>query len=175
MRPSKLSTLVLGSALVFGFSIQGPPLFLGAVEAQAKSGGNSDNGGNNGDHGNSGDHGKSGDHGGGGNHGKSGNPGNSGDQGSTKNDQDELGSLNAAHASETALSHASENSRVGQIALYEDSIDAGDIDAAAAALRAAANKPVTHRVIRQLNRQLGIVMTEAEVLALLHAVHHPGP
>jgi type II secretory pathway component HofQ len=119
----------------------------------------------------------------------------------------ELGSLNAAHASPTALANASPNSRVGKIAAYKEAaldamandptvadaqadldaakaaavadsvvtadeqaqIDAleGELDAAKhaaivgddesmAALDAAANKPVTDRVIDTVNDMLGI-------------------
>jgi len=51
-----------------------------------------------------------------------------------------LGALNAAHASDTALAHASPNSRVGRIAAYRDAALAAQ-DAAAAA--AGADQAVT--------------------------------
>jgi hypothetical protein len=119
----------------------------------------------------------------------------------------ELGSLNAAHASPTALANASPNSRVGKIVAYKEAaieaiandpavtdaqadldaakaaaladnvvtsdeqaeIDALEADLAAAkhtaiasddesmaALDAAANKPITDRVIDTMNDMLGI-------------------
>jgi hypothetical protein len=137
---------------------------------------------------------------------------NAGDDGSFDDDDDtasasELGALNAAHASPTALANASPNSRVGKIAAYKEAAveaiandpavaDAqADLDAAKAAaladsvvtseeqaeidtlehdleaakhaaivndedsmaaLDAAANKPITDRVIDTVNDLLGI-------------------
>jgi hypothetical protein len=135
-----------------------------------------------------------------------------GDDGSFDDDDDtasasELGALNAAHASPTALANASPNSRVGKIAAYKEAaieaiandpavadaqadldaakaaaladnvvtaeeqgeIDSLEADLAAAkhtaitsddesmaALDAAANKPITDRVIDTVNDLLGI-------------------
>jgi hypothetical protein len=137
---------------------------------------------------------------------------NASDDGSFDDDDDtasasELGALNAAHASPTALANASPNSRVGKIAAYKEAaveaiandpavadaqadldaakaaaladsvvtsdeqaeIDALEADLAAtkhaaivsddesmAALDAAANKPITDRVIDTVNDMLGI-------------------
>ena len=41
--------------------------------------------------------------------------------------------------------------------------------------KAAANKPLTFRVVRRLNRELGITMTAAEIQALLDAVYNLPP
>src|SRR5215470_7704164 len=88
-----------------------------------------------------------------------------------------LGDLNAAHASSTALEHASSNSIVGAIALYKAAMmkaladlkaaqqanDQNAINAANAEIMAAenalalrANKPLTPQVIAQLNALLGL-------------------
>ncbi len=93
-----------------------------------------------------------------------------------------LGNLNAAHASETARSHAAPNSMVGQIAAYEremqaaiDSYNAATLGnnttaqqaslaamaAAVQGLAAVANKDVTDDVVRSVNDLLGIDPVDA--------------
>jgi hypothetical protein len=69
---------------------------------------------------------------------------------------EKLGSLNAAHASETARAHAASNSQVGKIASYERSVQNGDIAAAAADLAGAANKAIVEPVVHAVNELLGI-------------------
>jgi hypothetical protein len=167
MRSSTVRAVLLGSAMVLGFGVQSSPFYIGATDAYAQPGehGGGGKGGNGSDHGNSGSQGQSGDHGSSGNHGKS------GAEKATGNNAGKSGALNAAHASPTALANASPNSRVGLIASYEGFVEVGDLDSAAVVLQAAANKPVTRRVVRELNRELGITMTAAEIQALLDAVH----
>ena len=86
-----------------------------------------------------------------------------------------LGSLNAAHASDTALAHASSHSRVGELATYKTDIAAfraalasnnpiaarQDLAAAAQALARAANKTVTADTVAALNTELGIRLSTA--------------
>ena len=69
---------------------------------------------------------------------------------------EKLGSLNAAHASETARAHAAPNSKVGKIASYEQAVQDGDIAGAAADLADAANKAIVEPVVHALNELLGI-------------------
>lgn len=78
------------------------------------------------------------------------------DSGDDVAEVNDLGSLNAAHASDNARLHASPNSRVGRIASYEAAIQEGDVDAAATSIDAAANKTVTDRVLHAVNELLGI-------------------
>jgi len=86
-----------------------------------------------------------------------------------------LGSLNAGHASVTALAHASPNSRVGELATYKSDLAAfkaalasndpiaarNDLAAAAQALAMAANKTVTADAVAALNKELGISASTA--------------
>jgi len=84
----------------------------------------------------------------------------------------QLGALNAAHASPTALAHAAPNSRVGMIASYDSAMTRAlampsatpaqraarnsAISQARAQLATASNKPVTASVARAVDRQLGL-------------------
>ena len=160
MRSSTVHAVLLGSAMVLGFGVQSSPSNIGASDAYAQPGEHGGGkGGNGSDHGNSGSQDRaeisnSGDH------------GKSGAEKATGNNAGKSGALNAAHASPTALANASPNSLVGLIASYEGFVEAGDLDAATVVLKAAANKPVTRRVVRDLNRELGITMTAAEIQAL---------
>lgn len=65
-----------------------------------------------------------------------------------------LGSLNAAHASANARENASPNSMVGHIAAFADAVEAEsvNIDAAAEALAAKANKSITPEVVEEVSR-----------------------
>ncbi len=69
-----------------------------------------------------------------------------------------LGKLNAAHASQRARDRAAEHSAVGLIADYQAafSADVVDIEAAAEALAAAANKSIDPNVVSAVNELLGI-------------------
>jgi hypothetical protein len=79
----------------------------------------------------------------------------------------ELGKLNAAHASATALDHANPNSAVGEIATYEDQMNAAmglnDPAAKSAAITAArqqlalsSNRQLTSSAISKIDGMLGI-------------------
>jgi hypothetical protein len=79
----------------------------------------------------------------------------------------ELGKLNAAHASPVAFEHANPNSAVGEIATYEDQMNAAlaltDPAAKAAAITAArqqlalaSNKQLTSSAISKIDGMLGI-------------------
>jgi hypothetical protein len=83
-----------------------------------------------------------------------------------------LGALNAAHASPTALAHASSNSRVGMIAAYDRAMTAAlsmphatphqaalrnaAIAAARQDLKAASNKTLTAAVVQKVDLLLGL-------------------
>jgi len=82
-------------------------------------------------------------------------------------DEESLGALGARNASATARAHASEKSAVGQLAAYESYVAEGNLPAAAASLKAAANKPVTLAVLQAVNANLGLVMDESEVVQIL--------
>jgi hypothetical protein len=87
----------------------------------------------------------------------------------------QLGALNAAHASQTALAHAAPNSRVGLIASYRNSLLAYEqalasnntvqasnaLAAAAQSLAKASNKSITTSSVAALNNQLGIQTSTA--------------
>ena len=72
------------------------------------------------------------------------------------------GRLNAAHASATALAHASPTSAVGQIAAYKEAMkdylsgDEQGLEAAANALAGVANKGITAQTVTDLNAVLGL-------------------
>ena len=72
------------------------------------------------------------------------------------------GRLNAAHASPTALAHASPYSAVGQIAAYKEAMKdylAGNeesLEAAANALAGVANKGISAQTVTDLNAVLGL-------------------
>lgn len=74
-----------------------------------------------------------------------------------------MGRLNAAHASPRAMERASLNSPVGQIGAYKTAVAAGDLDAAAAALAKASNKPLTAETVRNLNGLLDTALAEEDV------------
>lgn len=67
-----------------------------------------------------------------------------------------LGSLNAAHASETARAHAAPNSAVGAIAAFANAVESEElsdeqrIEAAAQALASKANKAITAPVVSKV-------------------------
>lgn len=91
-------------------------------------------------------------------------------QGHEGNIASKLGALNAAHASPTALSHASSTSEVGKIAAYANAMNAYSaavstnepqkaneaLESAAQSLAAASNKAVTTSTVDALNSQLGL-------------------
>jgi hypothetical protein len=71
----------------------------------------------------------------------------------------ELGKLNAAHASLTALANAAPNSTVGMIAAYRGAIEDGTITSvsqAQAALGQVSNKGVSPEVVAAVNDLLGV-------------------
>lgn len=76
-----------------------------------------------------------------------------------------LGSLNAANASSTARQNASPNSMVGRIAAFADAVKSEDIDAAAEALAAKANKPITEDVVKEVARKVDVDVSKEPVTA----------
>lgn len=74
-----------------------------------------------------------------------------------------MGRLNAAHASARAQERAAAHSAVGMVAAYGAAAGAEvvDIQAAAEALAAAANKDIDSTVVDAVNDLLGIEMDEA--------------
>ena len=77
-----------------------------------------------------------------------------------------LGSLNAAHASSTARENASPNSMVGQIAAFADAVESENINAAAEALAAKANKSITESVVTEVARLVGVEVSEDTASAI---------
>jgi len=77
-----------------------------------------------------------------------------------------LGSLNAAHASSTARESASPNSMVGQIAAFADAVESENINAAAEALAAKANKSITEPVVTEVARQAEVEVSEETAAAI---------
>lgn len=86
---------------------------------------------------------------------------------STGSDASALGGLNADHSSATARTHASSTSRVGEIATYQDQMDAAlaiqdpakrnaAIVSARQQLAQSSNKPLTSSAIASLDKQLNI-------------------
>jgi len=79
------------------------------------------------------------------------------------------GRLNAAHASPTALAHASRNSAVGQIAAYKEAMEAylagneKSLEAAANALAGVANKGITAQTVTDMNAVLGLTAVTDKV------------
>jgi hypothetical protein len=123
-------------------SVDWSSLTLMPYKAVAKGGGGNGGGGNGGGGGGNGG-GKGAGHGGGQGAGASGSgasnsasasagrQGKTGNQAASTDDDDSnassLGSLNAAHASQRALDHASSRSVVGQLAAYQSAVLKGDI------------------------------------------------
>lgn len=84
-----------------------------------------------------------------------------------------LGSLNAANASSTARQNASPNSMVGHIAAFADAVEAENnsmnsenIDAAAEALAAKANKPITEDVVKEVARKVDVEVSDETASAI---------
>lgn len=77
-----------------------------------------------------------------------------------------LGSLNAAHASSTARAHAAPNSMVGQIAAFASAAESNQVEAAAQALAAKANKPITEPVVTEVARHAQIEVSEETARAI---------
>lgn len=77
-----------------------------------------------------------------------------------------LGSLNAAHASSTARDNASPNSMVGRIAAFAEAVESDEINAAAEALAAKANKPINEAVVTEVARQAQIELSEEAASAI---------
>jgi hypothetical protein len=77
-----------------------------------------------------------------------------------------LGSLNAAHASSTARENASPNSMVGQIAAFADAVESENINAAAEALAAKANKSITEPVVTEVARHAEVEVSEETAKAI---------
>ena len=81
------------------------------------------------------------------------------------------GSLNAAHASPTALSHAAPNSRVGQLAAYAAAVKAGNLSAAAQALANASNMSLSSQSVQAVNAKLGISMSANQAASMATAAN----
>jgi hypothetical protein len=77
-----------------------------------------------------------------------------------------LGSLNAAHASLTARQNASPNSMVGHIAAFADAVESENINAAAEALAAKANRPITDSVVTEVARHAQVEVSEETASAI---------
>ncbi len=77
-----------------------------------------------------------------------------------------LGSLNAAHASLTARENASPDSMVGHIAAFADAVESENINAAAEALAAKANKSITDPVVTEVARLAGVEVSEETASAI---------
>lgn len=77
-----------------------------------------------------------------------------------------LGSLNAAHASSTARENASPNSMVGHIADFADAVESNEINEAADALAAKANKSITPEVVTEVARQAEVEMSAETASAI---------
>lgn len=77
-----------------------------------------------------------------------------------------LGSFNAAHASPTARQNASPNSMVGHIAAFVDAVESENIDAAAEALAAKANKEITEPVVSEVARLADVEVSEDTASAI---------
>ena len=170
-----ISLAVAASALaILPVTLDGRTLLLAPQAALAQGGG--EHGG--GDHG-GGDRGGS-DHGSDrsadrGDHGMERDGARSASQSGRGSTASTLGSLNAGHASVTALAHASPHSRVGELAIYKSDLAAfkaalasnnpiaarNDLAAAAQALAVAANKTVTTDTVAALNNELGIHLSTA--------------
>ncbi len=135
--------LVAGAALPFGFSPDSLEPFQKA--AQAKGGGSGAGGPP--------DHSNAGGNGGGHGNGKSNSSlGVDGDGNGGGYKGPKLGKFNAANAAEAAFLNASENSTVGQLAIYKEMVETGDItdfDGAKLFLDTFANKLVTEEVRAQ--------------------------
>ena len=71
-----------------------------------------------------------------------------------------LGSLNAAHASATARENASPNSMVGHIAAFAEAVESENVNAAAEALAARANKSITPEVVTEVARLAEVEVSE---------------
>jgi hypothetical protein len=91
----------------------------------------------------------------------------------------QLGALNAAHASQTALAHAAPNSEIGHIAAFNSAINAVNsattpaahaqaITAAATALAQAANHShsVTAATVNAVDAQLGVSVSASDAAAI---------
>lgn len=77
-----------------------------------------------------------------------------------------LGSLNASHASATARENASPKSMVGHIAAFADAVESENIDAAAEALAAKANKAITESVVTEVARHAQVQVSEETATAI---------
>ena len=73
-----------------------------------------------------------------------------------------LGRLNAAHASPNARANAAPHSAVGLLGQYVDAVEADDLEAAAAALAAAANKDIDLAVVGAVDDLLGLEVDEED-------------
>jgi hypothetical protein len=82
-------------------------------------------------------------------------------------DEESLGSLGASNASATARAHEFRKPAVGQRAAYESYVAEGNLPAAAASLKAAADRPVTLAVLHAVNANLGLVMDERDIVQIL--------
>jgi hypothetical protein len=152
----------LGLTLTFGFALAAQPLSISASfspqvgTAVANQGGGKGGGG-----------GSGGGHSGG----SAGNGASSASNGHSDNGNSAsaMGRLNAAHASAAALAHAAPNSAVGRVAAYKSALTANatlsaqDVAAAAAALVALSNKPITLRTVHTLDTRLGLTSLGTEV------------
>ena len=77
-----------------------------------------------------------------------------------------LGSLNAAHASATARANASSKSMVGQIAAFANAVEANEVEAAAQALAAKANKAITMDVVTEVATLANVAVDEQTARAI---------
>lgn len=148
---SGVSALVLlaAVALPVGFSPSGVDPFQKA--AHAKGGGPGAGGPP--------DHSNAGGNGGGNGNGHGGGLTSTGHDGEDGHEKDKLGKFNAANASLTGLRNANPDSTVGQLYLYKQKVEAGEItdfEGAKGFLETFANKLVTEQVVDALNELLGL-------------------
>jgi hypothetical protein len=81
-----------------------------------------------------------------------------------------LAGLNASHASANARAHAAAESAVGRLAGYEAFILAGDFEAAGHALDQAARGAVTLDVVKEVNANLGLIVSDEQAMQILSVI-----
>lgn len=77
-----------------------------------------------------------------------------------------LGSLNASNASSTARENASPNSMVGHIAAFGEAVESENINEAAEALAAKANKSITEPVVTEVAQKVGVDVSDETARAI---------
>ncbi len=161
------ATGTLVFAALFAVTPLGVDLHYGLSVQQALAGNGHGNGGNGGNGGNAGGNGagNGGGQGNGGVNGHHGNPNAQANSNNPGNNASGLGALNAANASASAFTNASDNSRVGKIRAYRDALNtflgcnsscSADLTTAADALAVASNKTLTTGTLNELNSLLGL-------------------